>query len=1120
MKQYCVSRILIWFVLSTLLVLAQVTFILKLVVHAAPPPSAWTAWASDAPTIDGFLSPMSVVMGHAHRAEWEDAAKGDIWFWWDGANHKCTLYVMNDDVNLYVAFEIRDEDYDPDDFLWVNFDNSHDHSNCTAGDDVLILFAEDSNVDTYAGTFWDQVWDAPDVRMADSSVGGSGDGVGACKFTGATLTGTYVFEFAHPLNSGDDFHDFSLQAGDTVGFNVLYMDAPYGLDHEAGWPVLTTDDWSQMSDIEIAPNPSIVGDVPPLNLRIPQVEITQAIQWLNDPGHVDNSVPLVRGKSTVVRVYVDVELSGVPIPNVEVFLHATFMDKTRAKPVVGAKAARANGPLRESFTAPVVPNRGNVEHTANFLLPDYWVESGHVALDAFVKAPAGRSETNYSDNWISTEKFYFATANPLKIGYYEIDYRPTAPGGSENLPGDVSTYHHRLYEKIYPTPDLSDPTEYVPLGTFSWPAGRNLNLGAWPNYERNITAEVDLLKALRLLYVLHFLIDPELDQLVGWLPANSRLKIAGRAGAGAPLGDGRKVVTFIKYPNWDSLPHEIGHNLHGPHAWDNSSGNPWLDEPTENQTQTYGFDTWRPFEVKDPTCGEMMSYLRPRWIAPWQWTFLLETLDPPAGFSASQEDAQAKTLSSSPGLWVSGTIHKDQTSSLDPVFQVSTFLNTTPPTGPYAIELRGAPPAEPLLYSQSFNVSFEDCHEGFIDVSSFMLELPFMTGTYSVSLWNTSVSPPILLDKITASSSPPQVTVTYPNGGETVGDSFNATWTATDIDGDPLTYILLYSSDSGTTWRPLATYVQGTSYRVNASLLPGGAQSMIRVVASDGFHTSEDQSDTVFYVPLKGPLNVVGNSGSNVTIFREPVSFRGSAFDPEDGLLQDSALSWTSDLDGALGTGKVLAVADLSPGIHNITLTATDSHSNNATDSFTVTVRLHNIKVAEVTADPVSIYEGQPVKINVCVTLKNEGNEAEGFNVHAYLISEDPSIPDLSIWNQSVTGLPSNSNITFTFSWNTTDSIAGNYTIVCLTDPVPRELYTGDNYLATHVHVKIVGDINGDRKVDIKDLAFIAIRYGALQGDPIYDPLADITGVKYLVPDAKIDIRDLALTAIHYGEIG
>jgi glucose/arabinose dehydrogenase len=69
------------------------------------------------------------------------------------------------------------------------------------------------------------------------------------------------------------------------------------------------------------------------------------------------------------------------------------------------------------------------------------------------------------------------------------------------------------------------------------------------------------------------------------------------------------------------------------------------------------------------------------------------------------------------------------------------------------------------------------------------------------------------------------------------------------------------------------------------------------------------------------------------------VAFQGSATDPEEGTLSGAALAWSSDLDGPLGTGEALQVATLSPGMHTVTLRASDSRgaSGQAVVHFTVT---------------------------------------------------------------------------------------------------------------------------------------------------------------------------------------
>jgi hypothetical protein len=61
------------------------------------------------------------------------------------------------------------------------------------------------------------------------------------------------------------------------------------------------------------------------------------------------------------------------------------------------------------------------------------------------------------------------------------------------------------------------------------------------------------------------------------------------------------------------------------------------------------------------------------------------------------------------------------------------------------------------------------------------------------------------------------------------------------------------------------------------------------------------------------------------------------------------------------------------------------------------------------------------------------------------------------------------------------------------------------------------GDIDGDGKVDIKDIATAAKAYGSRPGDLNWNPIADVTG-DIGEPDGKVDILDLAFIAIHYGD--
>jgi hypothetical protein len=128
------------------------------------------------------------------------------------------------------------------------------------------------------------------------------------------------------------------------------------------------------------------------------------------------------------------------------------------------------------------------------------------------------------------------------------------------------------------------------------------------------------------------------------------------------------------------------------------------------------------------------------------------------------------------------------------------------------------------------------------------------------------------------------------------------------------------------------------SVEVDASGLGGSSQALIQVIATDGVNTTRIFS-APFRVPPKGPFVVI-HAPLNDAIFRpdQLIRLEGMASDREDGGLPEKALEWTSDRDGVLGHGATVDVRRLSPGVHKITLTATDSDGQSGQASIFVRV--------------------------------------------------------------------------------------------------------------------------------------------------------------------------------------
>jgi len=62
------------------------------------------------------------------------------------------------------------------------------------------------------------------------------------------------------------------------------------------------------------------------------------------------------------------------------------------------------------------------------------------------------------------------------------------------------------------------------------------------------------------------------------------------------------------------------------------------------------------------------------------------------------------------------------------------------------------------------------------------------------------------------------------------------------------------------------------------------------------------------------------------------------------------------------------------------------------------------------------------------------------------------------------------------------------------------------------VKEKILGDVNGDGKVDLSDLVAVGLAYGSQPGDPNWNPDADLNN------DGTVGLQDLVTVALHYGE--
>ena len=82
------------------------------------------------------------------------------------------------------------------------------------------------------------------------------------------------------------------------------------------------------------------------------------------------------------------------------------------------------------------------------------------------------------------------------------------------------------------------------------------------------------------------------------------------------------------------------------------------------------------------------------------------------------------------------------------------------------------------------------------------------------------------------------------------------------MDGDALSYTVLFSSDNGGSWEPIVTNLTMTSYVWNVARLQPGAQYLVKVIATDGFNTGQDVSDAPFTILGRTYLPLVLKTGA------------------------------------------------------------------------------------------------------------------------------------------------------------------------------------------------------------------------------------------------------------------
>ena len=724
--------------------------------------------------------------------------------------------------------------------------------------------------------------------------------------------------------------------------------------------ILTSIVWFSMSSgSALAGKSSVDGaeqiNAPVTDLVVDAIEVTQTIQDLN------NSVPLVEGKRTFVRVYVHSTIDTYPttaLLQVESgVLHQTLLPIAPGGPFIN---------VRPTYSR-LMPT-----HAFLFELPLWSTFVNSLTLTAEVNPdmrwhPRNPEEFSYANNSLATSvSFDFVP----KL-YLVVADQPYTFMGNSYAPAWIDHYMlnswvRRAYPlsqvKVYfrSLPSLAAKIKQNEFGGWDITYPNCSLLNSYMAFQRaNILGSPFFTNDT----AFYAMVPDNIGFMRGCAPIGGQIVNFNKMArvASGPSGAGNWGWDFDgSYADWYG-GHEIGHSFGQAHV----RGGPGIVKdgcggeagavkqyangrisPTINffdPSAIFGFDTQHLLFGINPILGpswvDMMTYCDYQWISKPTYVNLKNVFEYalPLNLEAITDQPTAQDV-----LAVYGTLDPHTREVvLQPVSTLFDVLEVTPPTpGPYAIVLRQADgnelarhPFTPIGLDQGAALD-----EGLEPEVAYISELvSYIAGVTQLEIENSGG---VLLYQVSAGITLPAVQVTAPNGGEVLeGESILVTWTASDEDGDPLTFNVEYSPNNGETWDQVALFITDTQVTIDQVNLPASDTSLIRVSASDGIHSSRDSSDGVFAIPNHLPTGEIIAPTSDVTIaVSQTITFEGWVYDIDLGKLDEENLQWVSDRDGSLGNADILSTASLSAGLHEINLIADDGQGQTFIDQVIVMV--------------------------------------------------------------------------------------------------------------------------------------------------------------------------------------
>ena len=662
-------------------------------------------------------------------------------------------------------------------------------------------------------------------------------------------------------------------------------------------------------NITLPPPPPPPPPPPDPGLNVVGIEATQAIQFFNFNSQgsgtgPDNSVSLVAQKATLLRFYIDTYATGVNVVSGEMSYHGFSSHLYPINREPGQTIGRITAQAASSI------NRGNLDHTLNFLIPaEHCVGDVRFEYEIYLGFHAGTPEFYRKGSYFAT----FVNMNKPQIHGVLVRYTGNDAMGN---PTDIAAPSQSDFINT-----LDSWVRYVfPISSFNYTGFEVItDSGDFTNQTGSGcgTGWDDLLTRLRNMRTL----SNSNSIYVAMLPSGVPMGFTGCGGSGlvaaGGVGDG------------STLAQEISHAYGRQHAPSSVCGqNPANVDPSypnyalDASIGEFGLDrSSNPPRVHNPGfTWDYMSYCSPVWVSPYTYQGLMNSIGivPPTP-GASRQGVRDEYREF---LFLNFRLHRDGHVELQPSFHLPALSSDV---ATYGGERRSSVTLE-LLDERDQVIYFHRCysfdpHAGDEDAPYLDLHeaIPWDARVKSIRfLRNGNICHTLVLPE-----QPPEVRIRQLATDEWEKNQMKIEWTAEDHEL-PLTYTLRYSHDGGQTWRAVAANLTESHYVVNLDLLPGGEQCKFQAVTSAGVHTAvaETESFTVAPKPMKAHI-LSPQSGATFTQ-GELVTLRGTGVSPNFGTADFQDLVWTSNRDGFIGTGYEVTTQDLSIGRHKLTINFPD----------------------------------------------------------------------------------------------------------------------------------------------------------------------------------------------------